>query len=1247
MVDENVRINADFDDLINSLQKAINFWNDYSDAQVRADRASAKFSKAGGRNVKSVSLLTDELERLNIGLKKTNEGYRVVTASLNKNTAEKKAAERQAQKLAEAQRKEAEAVRQVQQRQRAQAQARTTLGRTRQDLDVSGGSRQELFNLARAERSVAEFVEKNRIGANTAERIWKEASQGIFKTYTGRLGGLQDRLVRLRKAHEQVGNAAERYRLQVQKGFAQGAKSNIRSAEQSVRRVTEETKKANKTAQEFLLSWRSLGRLLTVQLLHQLVAKITFQLQQSAAAAKDLQISLAEIQTIDISGTGIEQWAATVRDLADTFAFGILDQAEAAYQALSNQVVDSATEFRIFGDAVNRFAAASVSSASDATNLLTGALNAFNIEVERADEVAASLFKTIELGRVRASEMANSLGNVAILASQLGVSLEELEALIATLTVQGIKYSEAATQIRGIFIKLLKPTNETKELFDELGVSSGEAAIEALGLANFLRILEQKTQGSSTEIAKYINRIRGLSGILGVTGSAFEKFESNLREIENPLESYDRAVNLVLENTGKQLEIALDRVRNFFVQDVTTDALKALERISGGFKNLADNAIAVGEFLRSLVVPALAAATAAIVKFTVGLVATTGPIGIAVAGLAAITATFKAIQIAAGNTSLQIRKSFREWQAQQVQRIKEQNKQLADLVGGIQDYFKERNRLALNAAREEIALSRKAIKDQQEGYESLQETFEDTQDAIIDKIKESIDEMEKQVKRLDGQIKDQQAKIKELRFSREQELFRERLATTPEFQRPRLIQDRIGELNRQAEQAVANRNVERFERIQAEINRLFEQRKQLLRSQIEELGGQVDLSDEVVNRVQRELDLREKLIEATRKQQEEEAKRLAEREQNLGRIRALSEKTTKFDFASVIGLESPEEIQRRIKAQNDALSQLSDLQRKAGLSVDPSIQDQIQRNRIAAEERIAEIRLNALREERDLAEERRKAAFDSIKEQVQQQRTLLNQAREDARASLASFREFRAGRNIASLQDTRLVNILGRRASGLDPTRENTLAIETAGREFLKRFDENLRLFTSGGKTARSVIPDLKILIDAMQRGTENQEERIKAFESLRDSLQSIVSQGGVNNIQRAIQINIEALEQYRINTEAQKENTTAERESIKASERLRQSIDQLKDANEKIFKFQQQRELDRFEQFGPNGIRQTRINTQLIPRQTQLASAAPNTTNVGGITINYQSSGNTDIDVVELGNRLRTEIRRGRVALS
>ncbi|RLF64633.1 MAG: phage tail tape measure protein, partial [Thermoplasmata archaeon] len=217
------------------------------------------------------------------------------------------------------------------------------------------------------------------------------------------------------------------------------------------------TEKATKATQRFGLTWEGLGRLVGVQVLHSGISKLTRLMAEGITIAREYNLRIAEIRTISQENQlTTDEWAAGLRKLSESFGLDAIDQAEGAYQTLSNQVAKGAETFK-FMQAANTLAATGVASVTDSVKLLTAGLNSFQLPISEVDRVAAQFFKTVELGRTRVSEMANIFGEVGVLAKQSGLSITELQAAIAFLTRQGIKTPKVFTQLKGIFIKLIKP----------------------------------------------------------------------------------------------------------------------------------------------------------------------------------------------------------------------------------------------------------------------------------------------------------------------------------------------------------------------------------------------------------------------------------------------------------------------------------------------------------------------------------------------------------------------------------------------------------------------------------------------------------------------------------------------------------------------------------------------------------------------------------------------------------------------
>jgi TP901 family phage tail tape measure protein len=380
-----------------------------------------------------------------------------------------------------------------------------------------------------------------------------------------------------------------------------------------------------KRTQDFTLTWQNMQRILTIQLAHQALTSMINALQIGIQTAIDFQIQISRIRTINQEAQlSNETFAKSLRGISDAWGIDLMDEATAAYKAVSNQIAKGPELFTFMAEAA-KFATVTVSTSTDAVNLLSGAMKAYGLDVSQTKNVSALLFKTIEIGRVEASELANTFGRIAVPASQLGISMAELGTAISVITEKGVGAHEAITQIRGVILELLKPSRDMKKAFGEiLGVDSAEAAIKIYGLGGTLQRLARATEGSSTELATMFNNVRALTGVMGLTGASAERYNEVLSKITEGMQSYDKATEIAMESSGKNVQVTVNKIKNMFTE-LGSGLVDKISKIINIFGDL-DNTIKV---LASLMTGVLSAAIVAVTGLLLKL-ALVNPFGLAV-----------------------------------------------------------------------------------------------------------------------------------------------------------------------------------------------------------------------------------------------------------------------------------------------------------------------------------------------------------------------------------------------------------------------------------------------------------------------------------------------------------------------------------------------------------------------------------------------------------------------------------------
>ncbi len=441
----------------------------------------------------------------------------------------------------------------------ARARAVAMSGSTADTSGVSSSVRSEadavLEHLANVK---AKFGEIPAIARTDHKRAFESAATKVAE-YAKRSGKSMDDVRRIQNNLGQSFTGAEN---KIADGLARVEKSYGKLGETGTR-----------STKALTISWETMARVVATQAIVRALSMVRNALGDAYNDSIDFQRQIAEIRTISPI-KNLNQLAATVRGLSDQFNQPLGDVSEGYYQVISNQIQGTANQVDVLSTAM-KFSKVAVASTEDSVNLLTGTLNAFGMDASRSEDVAAKFFKTIELGRTRASELAVSFGRTAPMAAQLGVSLEELQASYAAVTIGGVKTAEAATQIRGAMTGMVKPTTAMKEAFQKLGYASAEQAIAALGFVGTMNAVISTTDGSTTSIAKLFPRVRGLNAVLRLTSTGADAYNKSLAELgRTDLTELNNQFTAIMDTDVERVTKELNELKNMLTTGLGTSLVK-------------------------------------------------------------------------------------------------------------------------------------------------------------------------------------------------------------------------------------------------------------------------------------------------------------------------------------------------------------------------------------------------------------------------------------------------------------------------------------------------------------------------------------------------------------------------------------------------------------------------------------------------------------------------------------------------
>lgn len=180
-------------------------------------------------------------------------------------------------------------------------------------------------------------------------------------------------------------------------------------------------------------------------------------------------------------------------------------------------VADASTHMAILNAAIQTSQAGNA-DLGGTTRALISVMNAYKFSASDAALVSNVLTQTVAKGVGTMDDFASAFPQVTGLASSLGIGFDDLGGMMAYLTTQGNSASQSATQLSAMMVALLNPNEAMKKGLQELGYSSGEAAIQALGLTGAYQALAGTQEAGTSGMAKMAGSVEALRGVTSLAG---------------------------------------------------------------------------------------------------------------------------------------------------------------------------------------------------------------------------------------------------------------------------------------------------------------------------------------------------------------------------------------------------------------------------------------------------------------------------------------------------------------------------------------------------------------------------------------------------------------------------------------------------------------------------------------------------------------------------------------------------------
>lgn len=237
---------------------------------------------------------------------------------------------------------------------------------------------------------------------------------------------------------------------------------------------------------------------------------------------------------------GFERLKGQVADLSKSIPMARDALASGLYQVISNGVPED--NWINYLETSARSAVGGIADVGEVVKVTSTIIKNYGLEWDAAQDIQDKIQLTAKNGVTSFEQLAAALPSVTGQAAQLGVSFTEMLAVMSTLTGVTGNTAEVATQLASVLTALTKESSKSQKMAEAMGISFNAASIKAAGgFRNFLMELDKTITAYTAKTgelkesvyAKLFGRAEALRLVNGLTGQLAEKFDENIKLLDN------------------------------------------------------------------------------------------------------------------------------------------------------------------------------------------------------------------------------------------------------------------------------------------------------------------------------------------------------------------------------------------------------------------------------------------------------------------------------------------------------------------------------------------------------------------------------------------------------------------------------------------------------------------------------------------------------------------------------------------
>ena len=252
---------------------------------------------------------------------------------------------------------------------------------------------------------------------------------------------------------------------------------------------------------------------------------------KATQAAGDFEAQLNTINTIAMLGdSGLTTLGQGIRDTAKKSGQSLDDLTAAYYDLLSAGI--KVTDAQGVLDQAVTLGIGALGTTTETVDLLTTAINAYGLDSVGAAKATDQFAQAVADGKVTVSEISGSFADVASVAKNAGIGINQIATAYGYLTAQGVPAAEVTTEMNRAIVELLKPNANLNKLQKTTKTNFAEMA-KSKGLVPTLEAMRVAAQKAGIPFQTLFGRLEGYKFALQTTGPAFDAYMAEQKKVDD------------------------------------------------------------------------------------------------------------------------------------------------------------------------------------------------------------------------------------------------------------------------------------------------------------------------------------------------------------------------------------------------------------------------------------------------------------------------------------------------------------------------------------------------------------------------------------------------------------------------------------------------------------------------------------------------------------------------------------------